>query len=103
MLLEKPPLCSPRPQRNEKTARQTYNIVSDTVIGANLRLRDNLMLGFAVLICAAIGAVLRVLVIEETMAGPLVGGGIGMVAGLFLSGIFLLTYRGVQHARGTHD
>jgi uncharacterized membrane protein YedE/YeeE len=85
------------------SARQAYNIVADTVGGPNVRLKDNLYQGLAILICVIAGALVGAIAVRERLAGVIVGGLIGMVAGLFGSGIFLMIYRSLRHARGRHD
>ncbi|MFN3165650.1 MAG: hypothetical protein ACE37H_01155 [Phycisphaeraceae bacterium] len=83
------------------TGKQAYNVVTDTVAGPNLRLRDNLFQGLAILVCLVLGVGLGYLV--DGMDWAILGGFIGLLAGLFGSGIFLMIYRGVQHSRGRHD
>jgi hypothetical protein len=85
------------------TARQTYNVVSDTVTGVNVRLRDNLIQAGVIFGCLVLGAVVGALVVEERGPGAVAGGLIGLVVGLFGSGIGLMIYRAVMHARGRHD
>lgn len=85
------------------TGRQTYNVVSDTVTGANVRLKDNLIQGLVILICVVLGAVVGALVVSERIPGALVGGFIGLLVGLFGSGFFLMVFRAIMHMRGRHD
>lgn len=85
------------------SARQAYNIVADTVGGPNLRLKDNLYQGLAILGFAILGGVIGLGLADEPLAGLIVGAIIGMVAGLFASGLFLMLYRSVRHLRGRHD
>ena len=85
------------------TDRQTYNIVSDTVVGANFRLRDNVIQAIAIFVSLCVGAIIGAVAVEEQLMGALVGGFLGMIAGLFGSGIFLMIYRAVRHMRGRHD
>ena len=85
------------------TGRQTYNLISDTVTGANLRLKDNLYQGLFILICLVLGAGIGFLVATERLQGVLYGGFIGLVVGLLASGIFLMIFRAVKHARKQHD
>jgi hypothetical protein len=85
------------------TGRQAYNLITDTVAGPNVRWRDNLFQGLAILICLALGALVGALVVAERVTGALLGGFLGLVAGLFVSGICLMIYRAVRHARGQHD
>jgi hypothetical protein len=85
------------------TERQVYNLVTDVVAGPNIRLRDNLIQGLAVLIALLLGVVLGLLVAHDPLMGALVGALLGMVIGLFLSGIYLMIYRAVKHMKGQHD
>jgi hypothetical protein len=92
---------------NPLTGRETYNVVSDTVTGANVRLKDNLYQGVAVFVCAAIGAAAGYYLTVETLLGGWIGAGLGaasgMLVGVVASGIFLMVYRGIRHVRGRHD
>jgi ABC-type microcin C transport system permease subunit YejE len=91
------------PSDEAMTNRQAYNVLSDTIAGPNLRLRDNLYQGLAILVCLLVGAGIGFLVITDGLAGALVGGFVGMVIGLFGSGIFLMIFRAIKHVRGHHD
>jgi hypothetical protein len=91
---------SPKPTL---TGRQAYNLVTDTVAGPNLRWKDNLYQGLAILIGLLLGAGIGFLVVSDRLLGALVGGFIGLLVGLFGSGTFLMVYRAVKHARGKHD
>jgi len=87
-----------------------YNIVSDTVVGLNFRLSDNLLqaavtLGSAGLF-AAVGAALAALNPKWDLpwfGGAIIGGFAGLVIGVFGSGVFLMVYRGIRHILGKHD
>jgi hypothetical protein len=72
--------------------------VFDTVAGPNLRLRDNMIQLAACIAGVIIGAGVGLLVMKdsEPMAGLLVGTLIGLVAGVFLSGVALGIYRFVK-------
>ena len=85
------------------TNRQAYNVVSDTVVGANLRVSDNLFQAIAIAVFMAIGAGIGASVVQERLPGALVGGFAGLIVGLFGSGIFLMIFRAVKHIRGRHD
>ncbi|MDA1053556.1 MAG: hypothetical protein O3C40_24170 [Planctomycetota bacterium] len=85
------------------TNRQAYNVVSDTVVGANLRVKDNLFQAIAIAACMVIGAGIGAAVVRERLPGALVGGFAGLVFGFFGSGIFLMIFRAVKHIRGRHD
>ncbi len=75
--------------------------VFDTVVGPNLRLRDNLIQ----LLCVAVGAVVgafvaRLLFAGGDPAGPMLLGAVGGALGaLLLSGVVIGIVRGVQGAR----
>jgi len=85
------------------TGREAYNLVTDTFTGPNLRWRDNLYQGLAILICLVLGTLIGPWIIQDPLAGALVGGFFGVLVGLFGSGIVLMIYRGIHHARGKHD
>jgi hypothetical protein len=85
------------------TDRQTYNLVTDTVTGPNIRLKDNLLQGLSILVCLVLGAVIGAMVVADRVPGALAGGFIGVLVGLFGSGIFLMIFRAARHARGKHD
>ena len=81
------------------TAKETYNVVSDTVVGVNVRAKDNLIQGSIILVTVIIG-----LVIGQMYGGFLLLGGLGgLIVGFLGSGIFLMIYRAVKHASGDHD
>ena len=89
--------------RRALTGQESYKLLTDTVSGPNVRLKDNLYQGLAILACVVLGAAVGFLAMANGLAGAAVGGGIGLVVGLFGSGLFLMIYRGVRHARGKHD
>jgi len=94
--------------RNQESAprmtdRQTYNAVTDTVTGPNVRLKDNVIQAAVIFGCLVLGATIGALVVEERLPGALVGGFIGLILGLVGSGFFLMVYRAVMHLRGRHD
>ena len=91
------------PKAEAMTGRQTYNVVSDTVTGANVRLKDNVIQGLAILVCLVLGMVIGAIAVTERVPGAVVGGFIGLLVGLFGSGIFLMIYRAIMHVRGRHD
>ena len=95
------------------TGREAYNIVSDTVVGMNIRKSDNLFQLKVILVCVLIGvpvgAIAGALLSDSNnrLVGAL-GGGLGLgfagvVLGLFGSGIYLMIYRAVRHLKGKHD
>ena len=91
------------PASQGTTGRQAYNVVSDTVTGANVRLKDNVIQAIAILVFILLGAGIGALVVEERIAGALVGAFAGLVVGFFASGIVLMIYRFVAHLRGRHN
>lgn len=94
----------PQPSaKSEITGRQAYNIVSDTVGGVNLRVKDNVIQAIGIAIGVVIGAGIGVLVVKDWRGGLLIGGLLGLFAGLVLTGVGLMIYRGVRHMRGKHD
>ena len=100
--MQPPPI--PNDPKTPDSQRQAYNVVTDLVAGPNVRFKDNLYQGLAVLAGIALGAGIGAMVSSESRAaGAIVGGILGMVAGLLLSGIFLMIFRAVMHARGKHD
>ena len=84
--------------KSPMTERQTFNLVADTVAGPNLRMKDNLYQGLAILVCLVLGIIIGLLVGSEIILGGLIGGFVGLLAGLFGSGIFLMIFRAVRHA-----
>lgn len=93
----------------DTSIRDTYNIVSDTVVGVNVRKSDNVFqakfIGITVLLLAAIGAASAALNADWNLpwwGGSLIGAFTGLIIGLFASGIFLMIYRAVKHVKGDH-
>jgi uncharacterized membrane protein YvbJ len=86
------------------TAREAYNVAADLGYGVNFRKRDNILqakiIGVSVLLGAGIGALL---VSSERLMGALAGAFVGMILGLFGSGIYLMIYRAARHIKGQHD
>lgn len=91
------------PNAEAMTGRQTYNVVSDTVTGANVRLKDNVVQGLAILVCLVLGVVIGAIAATDRVTGAVLGGFVGLLVGLFGSGIFLMIYRAIMHVRGRHD
>ena len=118
-LVDGEPAAIPAPQANspkEMTGMQVYNLVSDIGGAANFRKSDNLfqlkVIGICLLIGAAIGAIALPLFGSQrdhiaewalSVVGVVIGGFLGVVVGLFGSGIYLMIYRLMQHIRGNHD
>jgi hypothetical protein len=88
------------PELNNK---QVYNIITDVAGGPNMRFRDNLFQGIAILVSVLLGVGIGVLVADYPTAGVVYGGFLGLVGGFLASGTFLMVYRAVQHIRGRHD
>ena len=85
-----------------RSGRETYYMVADNLTGPNLRWRDNLYQALAIGVCILLGTGGGAFLSEDRMVGAILGGVVGAALGLFVSGIFLMVYRGVQHARGKH-
>ncbi len=97
---------SDKPQEGSKGSlsdRQVYNLVTDTAIGPNIRVKDNVIQAVAIAGCVVLGCVIGALVVDERLAGACVGGFVGLVAGALLSGFVLMIYRAVKHIQGKHD
>ncbi len=77
--------------------------MTDLGTGVNVRRRDNLLQAASIVICLILGALIGLFVTSDRAAGVLVGGFIGLLVGLFGSGIFLMVYRFLRHLRGDHD
>jgi hypothetical protein len=97
-------------QKEISAEKSTYNAVSDMVVGVNARKSDNLFQGVFILVSLLIGALIGTVWIMRSndpntpwFAGAMVGGFIGMVFGLFASGIGLMVYRASMHIRGKHN
>ncbi|HZL88698.1 MAG TPA: hypothetical protein VFB96_10025 [Pirellulaceae bacterium] len=84
-------------------SRDVYNIVTDVGVGPNVRMRDNLLQGLVIVIAAIIGILVGAFFIQDRLAGCVLGGFVGLLVGLFGSGIFLMIYRAARHLRGKHD
>jgi hypothetical protein len=97
------PEQSKKPPEESLSVRQAFNLISDTATGPNVHLKDNLYQGLAILICLILGALIGFLTVKDRGLGAVLGGGIGLVTGLFGSGIFLMIYRAIRHMRGKHD
>ena len=87
-----------------------YNVVTDTVTGLNLRGSDNKFqakfTAISTVLLAVVGALAAFFNPRWNLpwfGGALAGGFCGMVIGIFLSGIFLMVFRGFRHLRGKHS
>lgn len=93
-----------------KTGHATYNVVTDTVTGVNVRWSDNkfqaIFVFVSLLVVALLGAVVTAINSSWNLpwyAGALAGAFVGLIFGVFASGIFLMIFRAVQHLKGRHD
>lgn len=93
----------------DTSGRDVYNVISDTVVGLNVRKSDNVFqakfIGVTVLLMTTIGGVAAALNSEWNLpwfAGALAGAFAGLIIGVFASGIFLMIYRAVKHVKGDH-
>jgi hypothetical protein len=84
------------------TSKHAYNLVSDLGTGVNLRWRDNLLQALCIFVCLVLGVLIG-FAIARGPEGAILGGAAGLLVGLFGSGIFLMIFRALQHARGKHD
>jgi hypothetical protein len=91
------------PDDDPMSGQETYNLITDTVTGPNVRLRDNLYQGLAVLVGAIVGAAIGYFQTTDRILGSMIGLIAGLMIGLLGSGLFLMIYRGVRHIRGKHD
>ena len=91
-------------------SQAAYNVISDTVVGVNVRGSDNkfqaIFVLVSVLICSAVMIVLAM--INDQWNLPLIGAAligvfVGLIAGVFLSGTYLMIYRAKRHLQGKHD
>ncbi len=92
------------------SAHATYNVVTDTVTGVNVRWSDNRFQAIAVCISVVVisllGALLAALNTRWNLpwyGGALIGSFAGLVVGILGSGIMLMVYRAVRHLKGKHD
>jgi hypothetical protein len=92
-------IASPPPQ----SGRETYNIVSDTVVGVNVRWKDNVFQAVFIVVCLVIGVAVGSYIARDLLMGVMIGAVAGLIFGVISSGIVLMIYRGVRHLRGKHD
>jgi uncharacterized membrane protein YedE/YeeE len=99
-----PPPIPPHqePQKN-LTGRQSYNVVTDTVGGLNVRWKDNVFQAIAALVFGIVAFIVVMFTSGNDFAISIMAGVGGGIVGVFASGMFLMIYRAVQHARGKHD
>ena len=90
--------------------RASYNVVTDTLTGVNVRWSDNkfqaVFVFVSVILASLVGAILAALNAHWDLpwyGGALIGSFAGLVIGIFASGIFLMVYRAARHISGKHD
>ncbi len=100
-----PPVLPAEPgAKKPLSGMQSYNVVSDTIIGVNVRGRDNLIQFLAIVAALVLGIGIGALVSpRDRLSGAIFGGIAGLIGGLLLSGIALMIYRAIRHAQGRHD
>ncbi|MEZ6049049.1 MAG: hypothetical protein R3C11_26430 [Planctomycetaceae bacterium] len=96
------------PSRKDLSGKESYNIVTDTLIGYNGRRSDNVFQAKAIGISLLLGAVLGtvyIMLFDPSTPWPVgaIGGTPGIILGLFGSGFYLMIYRMVKHLKGDHD
>lgn len=87
--------------QNTSEGREVYHVVTDIGFGPNLRMSDNCFQAAFIFISVLLGVGIGALI--GGVDGAVLGGFAGLVGGLILSGIILMIYRAVQHAKGRHD
>jgi hypothetical protein len=100
----------PQPNNASTNSETAYNVVTDLVTGVNVRSKDNafqaIFIACSVLVLAGLGALAAYLNPSWKLpayGGAIIGAILGLVFGLFASGIFLMIYRAVRHLQGKHD
>lgn len=81
--------------------RKVYNVVTDFAFGPNIRMSDNCFQAAFIFVSVLLGGGIGALI--GAGGGAIIGAFAGLVGGLILSGIILMVYRAVQHARERHD
>lgn len=96
--------------RHLSQSRATYNVVTDTVTGVNVRWSDNRFQAICVLVSMVVTSLLGALIAALNPSwnlpwygGALIGSFIGLVVGILGSGVFLMFYRAARHFKGRHD
>ena len=95
-------IASPSPAGNAPSEAEIYNIVTDTVIGVNVRWKDNVVQFAVIAACVPIGILIGALAMEDWRPGAIIGGFVGLLVGFFGSGTFLMIYRFIRHIRNDH-
>ena len=96
-----PPVIGYTKNKSELTAKDTYNIVSDTVGGINARKSDNLLQAKIVIITIIVCLIMGGIFYGKT--GLVLGALAGLIIGFLGSGFYLMIFRAVKHASGEHD
>jgi hypothetical protein len=91
---------TPAAAGNEVTAGDSYRIVTDLVVGPNLRWRDNLFQAIFILVTLVLAVGVGALFWGAP--GALVGALAGLIGGLILSGAALGVFRAYRHFQGRH-
>jgi hypothetical protein len=68
-------------------------LMADTIFGINMRWKDNVFQGVAILAFVLVGAGLGAFVSGDASEGALFGAGAGLILGFLASGCFLMIYR----------
>ena len=99
-----------KPKKKKKksmSGMDTYNAVTDTVTGANVRLFDNLLQAGGAIVGLGLGVGGGALVAWqfslEYLYACLIGAVVGLIAGVFVIGLFLMIFRAIKHAKGDHE
>ena len=89
--------------RKRLSGEEQYNLITDLATGVNVRWRDNLFQGLAILAFIVIGGLVGWWLGGWEGPGLIAGAIIGMIAGWLISGAVLMIYRMIRHAQGKHD
>jgi len=102
-----PPLAYQNPSNLDvPPAVAARNKFTDTVTGPNLRLKDNLISLVGSLSGASLGLGAGYILgysSRSPQSAALIGAFLGLIAGVFGSGMFIMIYRYRRHSRGRHD
>lgn len=97
----------PKKKKKAMSGKETYNAVTDTVTGANVRLFDNLLQAGGAILGAGLGvgggALAAKYFAGEMLTFCLIGAVLGLIAGVFVIGLFLMIFRAIKHAKGEHE
>jgi hypothetical protein len=85
------------------TGQHAYNLTTDLATGLNVRVWDNLIQAASIAICFCLGILIGCLVTSDRITGGVLGAFVGLLVGLFGSGVFLMVFRALRHLRGKHD